>query len=134
MSVSVCLFPLAGTYSTLHKQPQHPRCHSKPFIRNNQACILDPISISRPQIIKFKTNNIHIHIHTHNTPARNTHKHKAKQTATKHILGAANRQQKGGKGRTEGGSGESSHQEALHFISFPVALCHCEKKKQKSSK
>jgi len=33
-----------------------------------------------------------------------------------------------GEGKDGGESGESSHQEALHFISFPVALCHGEKK------
>lgn len=71
------------------------------------------------------------HTHTHTYTQYTTKKHtqtqsKAKRDKTHSRCNkpAAER----GKGRTEGGSGESSHQEALHFISFPVALCHGEKK------
>jgi hypothetical protein len=38
-----------------------------------------------------------------------------------------------GEGKDGGESGESSHQEASHFISFPVALCHGEKKNSREN-
>jgi len=82
--------------------------------------------------MKFKTNNTHIHIHTHNTPGRNTHKHKAKQSATKHILGATNWQQKGGR---EGRRGEVGNQviKRLYILSASQLLCAMAKKKSREN-